>query len=1029
MAVIGSNRYGNVVSTGGASVKKTSDKSYKSKSGGNSTTTSGKSVGPNPNLGSSSSGKSSSKVSSRVIYEDDPNQPGGSIAKTIIDVKGKDVSVKDVKSGRVKTYRSLSNIKASDVSIPEQGIKSYSEQQFEKIDKERVIYGKTETGKNVVRARIQRAGNVAKIEDESGTRYVKLASGKDVEDVSLPYAKSYPEQRYQQSKKTGRFRGSLLEYQEQSTKSGEGFTKVSAGTAKRSGLLVIEITDTTTPREFKQQRDTALSGYGDLVLVETGRPTRIEEGLVNYPPQSQVSTLTAAPKVTASQKIKGKIETGLSQFISKGKYSSFDEIKYAVSDIDVKGGIKEFWNYQSVPSRFTDIDERLLSYSEGQKVRRKELFGKMTSSGLFSLSDSFVNKINKSAYTDNNYIKNQSGKSFLSHGFDNTVLVLKSFGETSYNALQYGKSAVKSEGSRLLGEIIEKPATAGLTVYGYGKGFQLLTKAGLPAYGAVAGGVGLDVALTEGREEKVSRGLFDVSIIGAFAGTSKLKTKVQDVYVAAGSDFVPPESVFAESVLSGKQNLPTTRSIEESLLKFQSGKVSTAAPQKLSSNVAGVGKKAATGFEDPGIYVTPAGEGSPYFLRVKDNMPVEYEFSMNPLKGGIPTVTEFQTAGIGRYPRKIINEPGFYGVSKYQKKILSGSGKGVITKRSEIGLGEIPSRKYQKRDPLTGELLDERFAFERGTSELEAVIPLESQFKYTPQTKLGKFKGFDKYTKYEGRNVAIREAEIIGRSNIKGGIKGEKILKESNYLSESYTKRRVQSVIPSYVKSSGKSVKSYSDQIMDRYYSQLSRGSYGQSRGGSNVRYSSDLSRLYDLESYSSGGSNLRYLVSYGRSYPSYKSTSRSSASSYEKYVSGKSGGVSIGDYGSGKSNLNSILGTRQNKGKGAKGGGYEFVVRIRGKFEVVKNRSYNKLTARSQLARFLEENAAASGYVRKSKRKRSNLFDDYILRSQKRFYSKREGSKNLLIERRGKRISTGGELNQITRLGILSNKKNKRWF
>ena len=114
-----------------------------------------------------------------------------------------------------------------------------------------------------------------------------------------------------------------------------------------------------------------------------------------------------------------------------------------------------------------------------------------------------------------------------------------------------------------------------------------------------------------------------------FEGVKQIKS----AYIEAGSKFIPPEKVFAESVLKVKETLPKSKSTAESLRRFEAAgsEVTTATPSKLSGSEATVGKKASTGFEDPGIYVTPRGEGSPYFLRTTPISPeASYSFSLNP---------------------------------------------------------------------------------------------------------------------------------------------------------------------------------------------------------------------------------------------------------------------------------------------------------------------------------------------------------------------------------------------------------------
>lgn len=255
------------------------------------------------------------------------------------------------------------------------------------------------------------------------------------------------------------------------------------------------------------------------------------------------------------------------------------------------------------------------------------------------------------------------------------------------------------------------------------------------------------------------------------------------VYIKIGSKYVAPEKIFAESVMQGKEMLPTARSVSESVGRFEKADniVQTSAPAKISGKEAGVGKKASQGFEDPGIYVTPAGEGSPYFLRIENAGKVEY--SMNPVKGvngNIPTVTRFKASSVEQLPRDVVNQPGFTAVKEFHEA-QSGSGKVFITKRSELGQGNLK----RQVNPETNRL-------EAGTSEIEAVIPVSQGFEYIPQTFAGKIKGFDHYTKWNGKPVAVRDAALIVEkqstkvaSKSQGQvISGERIVAESDSLSQ-----------------------------------------------------------------------------------------------------------------------------------------------------------------------------------------------------------------------------------------------------
>jgi len=95
---------------------------------------------------------------------------------------------------------------------------------------------------------------------------------------------------------------------------------------------------------------------------------------------------------------------------------------------------------------------------------------------------------------------------------------------------------------------------------------------------------------------------------------------LKNAYVAAGAKYVEPEKIFDGDVLAGEKVMPTSKNIKESIQAFENSnnEVVTASPAKIKGNVAGHSSKSIRGFEDPGIYVAPMGQGSPYFLRVAD---------------------------------------------------------------------------------------------------------------------------------------------------------------------------------------------------------------------------------------------------------------------------------------------------------------------------------------------------------------------------------------------------------------------------
>lgn len=239
---------------------------------------------------------------------------------------------------------------------------------------------------------------------------------------------------------------------------------------------------------------------------------------------------------------------------------------------------------------------------------------------------------------------------------------------------------------------------------------------------------------------------------------------------------VPVGDVFDESSLTRPGGAYTSsKGLDESLSEFNRAPfVQTSGPASLKGEVAGVGRKASLGLEDPGIYVNPLGRGGAAPLGVGAD--ASSGISFNPVSfvqslRGTPTVTIFKTQGVMRYPRSVINQPGFQDLAKFQESI-SGSGKVIITKRSELAFGSVKPQTYNNA-PLGKQLL------ETGSSELEAVIPVSSKFVQGTAP--------NKFTLFGGRAVRIRSAEIINDGVSVGSdvkvISGSQILGESKAVS------------------------------------------------------------------------------------------------------------------------------------------------------------------------------------------------------------------------------------------------------
>lgn len=188
--------------------------------------------------------------------------------------------------------------------------------------------------------------------------------------------------------------------------------------------------------------------------------------------------------------------------------------------------------------------------------------------------------------------------------------------------------------------------------------------------------------------------------------------------------------------------------------------VTTVSPAKIKGTTV-TGKVEKVGLEDPGLYVTPKGEASPYFTGIEAG---QTTYSLNPLKGiiGVPTATELTIRGVTTYPKSVVMKPGFAHLQAFQEA-KAGQGMAFITKRSQIGTGDIPRQTFTLEKPtvMSGQTVKAGRRVEAGTSEIEAVIGVGEEFAYTPKTFFGKVKGFDTYTIYKGRAVAVREADLL----------------------------------------------------------------------------------------------------------------------------------------------------------------------------------------------------------------------------------------------------------------------------
>jgi hypothetical protein len=216
----------------------------------------------------------------------------------------------------------------------------------------------------------------------------------------------------------------------------------------------------------------------------------------------------------------------------------------------------------------------------------------------------------------------------------------------------------------------------------------------------------------------------------------------------SGATYVEPERVFDIKVLAGEQTFPTAKSVPEALARFKVAKYipegETTGTDLLGAHVTAepflkktIGEGAyPTKDVEKGLFITPSGEASPYFLKA-GAMP-EYPYSsisLNPLSMfKFPKVIQIAYGGIERYPPSILKQT--MEASNIWLTEQAGTRNVFITRGFETGR----------------------------TSEIEAIIPPTSEIRLIKDNMnwLQRIKGYKYYTEYKGAVVPIKTYELIG---------------------------------------------------------------------------------------------------------------------------------------------------------------------------------------------------------------------------------------------------------------------------
>jgi hypothetical protein len=304
-------------------------------------------------------------------------------------------------------------------------------------------------------------------------------------------------------------------------------------------------------------------------------------------------------------------------------------------------------------------------------------------------------------------------------------------------------------------------------------------------------------------------GIFAGGAIGGY-GVGSIKKGIKSTYIKLGAEVLPTESVFAKSVLKGEK-FPLAKGTQETLQLVEKtrgptgtvyGQTSTTFTPK-RSDISQAGGRAKSGLEDPGIYMTAKGEGSPAFLGItpqagkisKINIAKDLWSDVSSVfkKKEAPTtpnVLIIELKGVKKLPREVVAKPGFKPVEEFFKKAEDGYG--YITKRSELGQGEIVAKKYYNEafvNQKTGKV-QPKLMKESGTTESEFVLPANKPIVSISQPNfISKIKGYSKVVKYEGEYVPIREYTAITKPSnlVPSSSSVSNVIKNLNPSGKSYT--------------------------------------------------------------------------------------------------------------------------------------------------------------------------------------------------------------------------------------------------
>lgn len=321
-------------------------------------------------------------------------------------------------------------------------------------------------------------------------------------------------------------------------------------------------------------------------------------------------------------------------------------------------------------------------------------------------------------------------------------------------------------------EVLKKPETQAALIAGVLVLPEVIIPAASPYILSGIGGVFEYQAAKEFIKRPSGETLAGVVVTGAGFLPSVAKAGRRVAFRGIG-EFVPAEQVFAPEVLSGKSSFPLAKSPELAVKEFELTRTKQGIPVVHTTeggfggslnekgNVAitpgPAGKRL---LEDPGLYVTPFGKGSPYFTKLPEpkSLPVPTLIEKVPS----PEIVFTRIAEIKRQPESVLRIPGFEKTSEFLQT-QAGSKTAFITKRSEESFNPALGKPTERFLLQKGVSAKAAGIASKGTRELEAVLPVGSELKELRQGNfLQRLTGINKFTEFRGEVVKIREFELLG---------------------------------------------------------------------------------------------------------------------------------------------------------------------------------------------------------------------------------------------------------------------------